>query len=283
MSIASNGLDRWAGVCGFAVLDDAISPAARGYIDHVVVGSTGVALIDVQENGTRGRSRERLRSEVESVERLLKETGLEVPVRGYVCVNGSGRTTGDVVVRVDELYEGTPEAIGRSVGHGNAVRRDEAEAALQALIGTLRPATVRPLGDLVPRPPVPALAPPKPGRPGHPRTRSARRRLPHPSARRRVLIHGTALFLTILAVGSWLRNDSSTAQPTSVDNMLPALRERAEAAAGGPVRGPARAGLGDQVLVRFERGACRVVFAVSRSGGQTAATVPLDASRRCPG
>jgi hypothetical protein len=270
-------LDSWADRCGFATLHDVAAPGRRTAMDHVVVGAGGVAVIDQEAPSaklSRRRELDRLRADVAAVDAILRERGIVLPVRGFLCIDApAAGLSPDAVVRSDDLYTGTPEAIARMLSQGNVCTEDEAAAAVETLSEALAPRAVRPVGSLVTGPPVRSVAPPLP-----PRVRRRRR-----TSRRRLYARLAVALVLAVAVGAWLRDSSSDARlsPGDVSNMLPALRMRAEIAAGGPVRGPAMTVTTDQILLRFRRGACRVVLTVDRGTKRSAAEVPLSAGTGC--
>src|SRR3954467_954815 len=199
-------LDSWADRCGFATLHDVAAPGRRTAMDHVVVGAGGVAVIDQEAPSaklSRRRELDRLRADVAAVDAILRERGIVLPVRGFLCVETpTPGVAADTVVRNDDLYTGTPEAIARMLSQGNVCTEDEAAAAVETLSAALAPRAVKPLGSLVTGPPVRSVAPPLPRR-----VRRRRR-----TSRSTLLARLAVALVLVVAVGAWLHEGNSDAR-----------------------------------------------------------------------
>jgi len=272
---ASLVLDTWAERAGFATLHDVEAPGARGHIDHIVVGAPGVAIID-EVGGRAGRAGQRavarVRAQVSAVDELLRDHGLRVPVRGFLSVDepGDGIPADHVVSERGGVSAGTPEAIARTMARGNVCTDEEAEAALETLAARMEAGRIRPLGELEIGAPAPVLR--------RPLSAMERERLPLT-----LLLRHAAILVCVIFATFTLRNGDSPAKlaPAKLQQMLPALRDRAEEVAGGPVVAGGIATTANRVHVSFDRGTCHVELSINRRLNVPASDVPMVVGSDC--
>jgi hypothetical protein len=318
-------LEQWAETCGFAVLADLTPPGRRANIDFVVVGGGGVTVIDakawtgtVRVKGDRllvGRfdKRKDLASLVEQVARVagaLRGQGLDLPVRGMLCLaNDNAGMPRHALVGLGPVSAGVPDAVGRALAQGGAYTAQQVDAAVAALREAFTIRGLTPRHDVAaPRlasaaPPVSAASPAAPDverrrRPRVPRraTRPRRRRRARPARRARRaaraadglarLLAGVVLAAIVIGALSAAGTSSPPAAThltvAAVQRMTPALRVSAARAAGGAVHGPGRAVSADEIRLTFRRGGCRVLVRLDRRTAISAADAHMQPGRGCP-
>ena len=275
MANASLVLDTWSKRSGFATLHDVEAPGRRGHIDHIVVGAPGVAIIDEVSNraGRTGqRAVARLRAQVTAVDELLRDHGVAIPVRGFLSVDETvdGIPSDNVVSERDGVAAGTPEAIARVMARGNVCTDDEAGAALETLAASVTVRRIQPLGELEIGPPTPVLR--------RPLSAMERERLPLT-----LLVRHASILVFVIFAAFTMGNDPTTAQlaPEKLQQMLPALRDRAEEIAGGPVVAGGIATTANRVHVSFDRGTCHVELSINRRLNVPASDVPMVVGSDC--
>lgn len=263
---------RWG---GFGVLHSLSLAGTGGDIDHVVVGPTGVTVIDCKAwegvvtlrggsfrlgGWSKQRELEGVHRQAERVRAALGRAGLsEVDVHGVLClVNANAGTSAWTVDWVDGVGIGAPGPVVRYASRaGRALsveRMQKVHAALAAGFriggGALAPAPA--LARPVLQAPLGVLA-------AHRRPR-----------RRRLVANLASIALVALMIPltvSAIEEQLGPMTRSQLAQRMPALRRQAAVLAAGAVRGPRVSSTPRRFTLVFRRGRrCRVVARVARRG-----------------
>jgi hypothetical protein len=240
-----------------------------------------------------------------------------VPVRGVLCLANENRgcPRGELLT-VGSIAVGDPRTIATLAASDAGCGCASVEAAFAALAAVYEPkAGARPPADLLVGASAPQtrMAPGKARRPRRtpasaasgiavpkrstpPVARSGSRDRPRTPPRRRKTrakrgLKGDAIrFVVVLVMLSAVYHglNGSTASsrvlvgPDTVTSWAPALRDRAAAAAGGPVSSPVVKMTADRAHLRYRRHNCRIRLSINRRTARSPQDAVVVAQGRCP-
>jgi hypothetical protein len=140
---------------GYLVLHDLTLPGWPASLDHLVVGPTGVCVIQswrrprfawpgrstsrwAAGGGTAGQP-PRLRWQAEAIAEVLPDVA-QVPVRPLLCVHGGGGRLAGPPPLAGDVRVANPRRLPDIIRHGLRAHGDEVELAVDRLLEVLRPA-----------------------------------------------------------------------------------------------------------------------------------------------
>lgn len=288
-------LDEWARSHGSTTLHSLVRPPAKGDIDHVAIGPAGVFVIDSKAwsgevrlrpsgtwTGRYGHAREldAIAGQGRQVRAALDAAGLfGVPVQAVLCLaNENDGSARHGLEPVREVLVGHPRSVAAAVAGEGPLGRAEVARARAAIAAAfvLRGEGVLPAAEPTPPAVVGAALPAT-------RTRGGTTAAKRPRFLAEVVVLCLALLVLLVTLGTLTDTKRSPGQLSRVELrvLLPGLEERAAAAAGGAVRGPAIDRTARRFQVRYRRGACRVRLSVDRATVRRASEPPLVTSGRC--
>ena len=131
---------------GYLILHDITLPGWPASLDHLVVGSTGVWVIESSQrrrrlavggsDGAPAGSLRGLRGQARAIAEVL-DGGAGIPIRGVLCLQGGWPGP---LWSLQDIWVAAPRQLADVVRHGSTVAPGEVELATARLLEVLRPA-----------------------------------------------------------------------------------------------------------------------------------------------